>query len=70
VSGIREVYVWMLSQIGTAIDHPKIAAAQIILAKRTRQDVARRKVQEILERELVNITNLTRELAEGKYPVV
>ena len=70
VSGIREVYVWMLSQIGTAIDHPKIAAAQIILAKRARQDVARRRVQEILERELINITNLTRELAEGKYPVV
>ena len=70
VSGIREVYVWMLSQIGTAIDHPKIAAAQIILAKRARQNVARRRVQEILERELINITNLTRELAEGKYPVV
>jgi len=32
--------------------------------------VARRRVQEILERELINITNLTRELAEGKYPVV
>jgi len=27
-------------------------------------------VQEIMERELVNITTLTRELAEGKYPVV
>jgi S-adenosylmethionine synthetase len=70
VSGIREVYVWMLSQIGSAIDHPKIAAAQIILAKRARQQVARRRVQEIMERELVNITTLTRELAEGKYPVV
>ena len=70
VSGIREVYVWMLSQIGAAIDHPKIAAAQIILAKRARQEAARRRVQEIMERELVNITTLTRELAEGKYPVV
>jgi len=70
VPGIREVYVWMLSQIGSAIDHPKIAAAQIILAKRARQEAARRRVLEIMERELTNITTLCRELAEGKYPVV
>jgi len=70
VPGIREVYVWMLSQIGAAIDQPKVAAAQIILAKRARQEAARRRVREIMEREFANITTLTRELAEGKYPVV
>ena len=70
VRGIREVYVWMLSQIGSPIDQPKIAAAQIILEKRAREAVARRRVAEIMERELANIAALTRELAEGKYPVV
>lgn len=70
VRGIREVYVWMLSQIGAPIDQPKVAAAQIILQKRAREAVARRKVAEIMERELANIIKLTRELAEGKYPVV
>ncbi len=69
VRGIREVYVWLLSQIGVPIDHPMIAAAQICLEKRAREAVAMRKVREIMERELANINRLTRELAEGRYPV-
>lgn len=70
VPGVREVYVWMLSQIGAPIDRPKIAAAQIIPARGARKSVLRRKTLEILERELANINFLTRELAEGRYPVV
>src|SRR4030067_161630 len=70
VRGVKEVYVWLLSQIGSPIDHPKVAAAQLILEKRAREAVAQRKAAEILERELANIVTLTRELAEAKYPVV
>jgi S-adenosylmethionine synthetase len=70
VRGVKEVYVWLLSQIGSPIDHPKVAAAQLILEKRAREAVAKRKAAEILERELASIATLTRELAEGKYPVV
>ena len=70
VPGVREVYVWMLSQIGAPIDRPKIAAAQIIPARGARKSVLRRRTLEILERELANINFLTRELAEGRYPVV
>jgi len=69
VRGIREVYVWMLSQIGSPIDQPKVAAAQVILEKRARQSAATRKVREILERELAGISALTRQLAEGAFPV-
>jgi len=70
VRGVKEVYVWLLSQIGSPIDHPKVAAAQLILEKRAREAVAKRRAAEILERELASIGTLTRELAEGKYPVV
>jgi S-adenosylmethionine synthetase len=70
VPGVREVYVWMLSQIGRPIDQPKIAAAQVIPTSKARRTTIRRKSLEILERELANITFLTRELAEGRYPVV
>ena len=70
VAGVREVYVWMLSQIGAPIDQPQIAAAQIIPARTARKATVRRKALEILERELANISFLTRELAEGRYPVV
>ena len=70
VPGIREVYVWLLSQIGSQIDQPKVAAAQVILSKRARQEVARRRVRDIMEHELANIGALCRDLAQGKYPVV
>jgi S-adenosylmethionine synthetase len=70
VRGVKEVYVWLLSQIGAPIDHPQVAAAQLILEKRTREATAKRRAAEILERELGSIEALTRELAEGKYPVV
>ncbi len=70
VPGIREVYVWLLSQIGSRIDQPKVAAAQVILSKRARQEVARRRVRDIMEHELTNIGALCRDLAQGKYPVV
>jgi S-adenosylmethionine synthetase len=70
VRGVKEVYVWLLSQIGAPIDHPQVAAAQLILEKRTREAAAKRKAAEILERELGSIEALTRELAEGRYPVV
>lgn len=69
VRGIREVYVWMLSQIGSPIDQPKVAAAQVILEKRARHSAATRKIREILERELAGIGALTRQLAEGAFPV-
>lgn len=69
VRGIREVYVWMLSQIGSPIDQPKVAAAQVILEKRARQSAATRKVRDVLERELAGISALTRQLAEGAFPV-
>lgn len=69
VRGVQEVYVWLLSQIGSPIDQPKVAAAQVRLEKRARQAVAMRKVREIMERELANINKLTHDLAEGRYPV-
>lgn len=69
VPGLREVYVWMCSQIGEPIDQPKIAACQLILEKGVRKSRVLRQVREILDRELSNIKQLTWELAEGKYPV-
>ena len=69
VPGIQEVYVWMLSQIGTPIDHPKVAAAQVVLMPRARRSAAERRVRDILDHELANISQLCQDLAEGRYPV-
>lgn len=68
VPDIREVYVWLLSQIGEPIDQPKIAAAQVIME---RGDVGyvRDEVNEVIDRELANIQDFCMELAKGKIPV-
>jgi len=69
VSGIREVYVWLLSQIGQRINEPKITAAQLVLNPGTRFKEISKSVEEVLASELDDIGKFTRELAEGKYPV-
>jgi len=69
VPGIHEIYIWLLSQIGSPIDQPKVAAAQVILEKHARRSVVMRRVREILDAELADIAKLSQDLAEGRYPV-
>lgn len=68
VNGLKEVYVWLLSQIGRRIDHPKVAAAQIVMADGSIEGV-RKEVQEVINKELDNINNFCMDLARGKIPV-
>jgi S-adenosylmethionine synthetase len=68
VSGIQEVYVWLLSQIGTPIDKPHIAAAQIIMKSGSVESI-QNEVTEIIDKELANIKEFTLDLAHGKYGV-
>ena len=68
VPGLREVYVWMVSEIGKPIDHP-VTAAQIILEKGARKPAVARRVRDVLDRELAGIHVFCRDLAEGKYTV-
>ncbi|MBI4378939.1 MAG: methionine adenosyltransferase [Nitrospinae bacterium] len=69
VKGIREVYVWLCSQIGTPIDQPKIASAQLILEKGVSFSSVLKRAEEVIDNELKNIVFFCKELAEGKYPV-
>ena len=68
VPDIREVYVWLLSQIGEPIDLPKIAAAQVIM-EHGDVDSARKEINEVIDRELDNIQAFCMELANGKIQV-
>lgn len=68
VPDIKEVYVWLLSQIGEPIDQPKIAAAQVIMERGSLQDVEK-EVNEVIDSELANIQEFCMELAYGKIPV-
>ncbi len=68
VPDIREVYVWLLSQIGEPIDLPRIAAAQVIM-ERGEVDSVRNEIIKVIDRELANIQAFCMELAKGKIPV-
>lgn len=68
VPDIKEVYVWLLSQIGEPIDQPKIAAAQVIMERGTLASVEK-EVNEVIDRELAGIREFCMELAYGKIPV-
>ncbi|MEM2875405.1 MAG: methionine adenosyltransferase, partial [Candidatus Bathyarchaeia archaeon] len=69
VSGILEVYVWLLSQIGKPIDQPTISVTQIIVEKGTNIKDIKQKVKDIVDYELANITSFCEDLAYGKVSV-
>src|SRR4030067_92895 len=61
VPDIKEVYVWLLSQIGEPIDQPRIAAAQVIM-EHGDVDSVRKEINEVIDRELDNIQAFCMEL--------
>jgi len=69
IDGMREVYVYLVSRIGTPINEPQLAAAQVLLQPRLAVKDVSRRVGEIMERELAAIEGFCRELSEGRYPV-
>ncbi len=68
VPELEEVYIWLLSKIGSAIDHPAVAAAQVVMKGSNSLTKVRREISEVLDCELENIENFCLELAEGKIP--
>ncbi len=69
IEGIREVYVLLLSRIGTPIDQPQVATAQVLLERgRTVRDITAQ-AEEIFSREFSAMDRFCRELSRGKYPI-
>jgi S-adenosylmethionine synthetase len=69
VSGVREVYVWLLSQIGRPINEPKVAGVELILDKGVELKQVSKAASEIARSDLNNINDFTKRLTEGKIPV-
>ena len=69
VPEVEEVYIWLLSKIGTPIDHPAIAAAQVIMKGNNHIETVKHKIKEVLDYELENIDKFCMELAQGKIPI-
>lgn len=69
VPGIREVYIWLCSQIGVPIDRPLIASAHLNLLPGVALEEIQGQVIEVVERELADIYNFTDRLARGEFSV-
>ncbi|MBI5643774.1 MAG: methionine adenosyltransferase [Deltaproteobacteria bacterium] len=69
VKGIKEVYVWLLSQIGSPIDEPKQVYVRIIPGRSIDLKSVNRNVGQILEELLSGIIAFTGELSRGEHPV-
>lgn len=69
VEGLKEVYSLLLSRIGTPVDRPQMASAQVLMDKKLRLRDISRKITDIIERELSDIGTFCSDLSRGKYPI-
>jgi S-adenosylmethionine synthetase len=69
VEGLREVTVYLCSQIGHPIDQPLVAAAQVILCGGAAMGDVRGPVYEVIDRELAGIGRFTERLIQGELKV-
>ncbi|VVB90346.1 S-adenosylmethionine synthase [uncultured archaeon] len=66
VSGIEDVYIRILSQIGKPIDQPLIASAQVIPEDGANMKVIKSESEAIIDKWLADITKITELIARGE----
>ena len=66
VSGIDDVYIRILSQIGKPIDHPLIASAQVIPKDGANMNAIKSESEAIIDKWLGDITKITEMIARGE----
>ncbi|MEM5852842.1 MAG: methionine adenosyltransferase [Candidatus Aenigmatarchaeota archaeon] len=69
VNGLKEVYVWLLSEIGRPINDPKVAIVQYIPENKNDFQRINKEVEEIVQDRLENIQSFCKLLVEGKLSV-
>ena len=65
VDGIRDLQVRLLSQIGRPIDEPHVADAQLVTEEGVALGDIEAEVLEIVDRELADVTDVTRSVIDG-----
>jgi S-adenosylmethionine synthetase len=69
VPNIKEVYVWLLSQIGKPIDQPTIAAAQIVMKNNKSIENVSKQINKIIDDELAHIDKFCNYLINGEINI-
>jgi len=66
VKGVKEVYVRLLSRIGSPIDHPQVCSAAVMLEDGVRLSQVRGDIESILDAELSDIRSITQLILNGE----
>ncbi len=69
VTGLQEVYVWLLSQIGRPINNPKAVGVELVLEKGVDIKTVSKPINDIVKAELNSIGDFTKRLTEGKIAI-
>ena len=68
ISGIKEVYVWLISRIGQPVDKPLLTAVEIVVDGHVKKG-SLDDVRGIVGNRLARMEDFCKELIEGTYPV-
>ena len=69
VNGLKEVYVWLLSDIGRPINEPKAASVQVIPEEGTKLSEVESEIREVVEGEFQRLDQFCMDLAMGRIPI-
>jgi S-adenosylmethionine synthetase len=67
VPGLREVYIWLCSQIGKPIDQPLIASAQLVLQHDVALADVQAAVESVIAHQLAIVNDFTARLIQGEW---
>jgi S-adenosylmethionine synthetase len=71
VEGVEEIYVWLLSQIGTPVNKPRLVSVQAVLEEGLSMEALERPIAEVVEEDLSDdsLRSFINDLIEGKMKV-
>ncbi len=69
VNGVKESYIWLLSNIGQPINEPKVVSAQVILKDGVELREVSPEIEEVIAHEFDHLSEFCMDLAKGKINV-
>jgi len=69
VNGVKESYIWLLSNIGQPINEPKVVSAQVILEDGIELREISPEIEEVIAHEFDHLSEFCMDLAKGKINV-
>lgn len=69
VDAVEEACVWLCSRIGAPLDEPWVASVQVALKPNATIGDVRARIQDVVGKEVVTVSELTQRLTRGELPV-